>query len=327
MKRFLLVGVLGALLCALALSANAAPKLDTKIPAKVPLVTRDNFVSLELFRRENSKSEGVWLRLDNSGLRIKFRQSQQNSSGFVSVAPTQYSWSEPAAMSRNQMESAVKFLNAAQLPRLTGNYHRGKSSVDGFGEVLVLTISDAKDRDQKFEIQNSIDAPPRVYRQVVDYLRDLQTQKFSGIELPIPQSDWITRDNFNSLTLETSGGFAGIHSIFEIRTPPMTSSDSTIKLRLSQTIGGREATKNGALRFDEFDQLILLLNSARFSNLNGKNFKQKNLADGFNELLTLTLDNGIKFTVSNYGDTAPAEYSAIIQYLNELENRKFPATQ
>ena len=76
MKKFYLAGVLGVLLCAFQLATVADEKSDVKKAlTKVPLVTCDNFVSLQLFRRADSKSEGYWLRFDNSGLRIKFRQT------------------------------------------------------------------------------------------------------------------------------------------------------------------------------------------------------------------------------------------------------------
>lgn len=327
MKKFFLAGVLGSLLGALPLTATAAPKPDaTKAPVKVPLVTRDNFVSVELFRRADSKSAELWLRLDNSGLRVKFElpRTIDNDPKMGETVPYPYSWSEPAPMSTNQTNSFLKVLNTAQLPNLVGRYHRGKSSVIGLAEVLVLTISDEKDRDRKFEIQNSIDAPPRGYLEVVAYLRNLQVQKFSDKDLPIPDSDWVTRDNFQSLTLETSGGFAGTRSLFEIKPRPSHSSLGGWIMSWSQTTYGLKQVKE--VELGEIGELILQLNTARMADINGKNFQQPNLADGFNEVLTLALSNGKKFTVSNYGDTAPPEYSALVQYLSELKNKSL-ATQ
>ena len=324
MKKFYLAGVLGVLLCAFQLATVADEKSDVKkAPAKVPLVTRDNFVSLQLFRRADSKSEGYWLRFDNSGLRIKFRQTPINAFDGGGLHPFANQWSEPASMSRNQVEAFLEVLNAVQLPKLAGYYSRGKSSVMGFVEVLVLTISDDKNHDQEFEIQNYSDSPPRGYAKIIAYLRSLQVQKFSDKDLQVPEADWVTQDNFSSLTLETSGGFAGIRSLLQVVPAPGFSSIDGSKLKWSQTIGGRTETQEAGLSFEIPKELIRLVNSTNFSKLNGKKFQQPNLADGFNEVLTLTLNDGRTFTVSNYGDTAPPEYYALTQYLNELKNQKF----
>ncbi len=88
-------------------------------------------------------------------------------------------------------------------------------------------------------------------------------------------------------------------------------------------MGGRGVERHDILNSDEQFCLMRLLLTASLPNLNGKKFEQKSLDDGFNETLTAELNDGRKFTVSNYGDQAPPAYFAITRYLDELKTQKF----
>jgi hypothetical protein len=128
----------------------------------------------------------------------------------------------------------------------------------------------------------------------------------------------VTRANFLSVIWERSGGFAGIHSLIGVRTPPATSKSRSYELHHSQTVGGRETGEDATLKPQQEAELLRLLDAAHFPSLNGKSYRQPGLADGFAETLVLTLKGGRKYIVSNYGNSAPAEYYRITEYLRCL---------
>lgn len=313
MKKFFAPGVLGLLACVLTCAARAEDKTS-------PVVTRDNFVSLELFRKSDYKGAGVWLRLDNAGLRVKVAQKPQSESGEVPIPYFSSLWTEPAPASRAQIDSFLNLLNVIRFPQIAG-YCYGKSKDAGFGEVLTLTISDAQNHDQKFEVQNFGDAAPREYSQLVKRLRAFQSEKFSTMNLPIPVEDWITESTFASLTLEMSGGIAGIHSIIKITPPPETSSNPVWMLEWSQTVGTEKTVRQGKLYNEDAQSLMRLLNAAQLAQLNGQNFIQPHLADGINEALTVQA-NYKTFAVSHYGDQAPQELKELLQFVRDLKTMR-----
>lgn len=135
--------------------------------------------------------------------------------------------------------------------------------------------------------------------------------------------DLVTTKNLQTLIFETSGGFAGLQDTLEIPVNKATHSSHRFPIFRTQVIGGRKTQSQGGLSAADIEGLIRLINAANLANLNGKSFEQKQLRDGFNEVLTVTLSNGRSFKVSNYGDTAPPEYYAITQYLNKLKTEKF----
>lgn len=134
--------------------------------------------------------------------------------------------------------------------------------------------------------------------------------------LCLNSSDKITLQNLQSISFETSGGFAGIKSSISIW-PSSKSSKPGIMWK--QTIGGRDTEYFNILSDADFNHLVSMLNAAKISQLNGKKFEQVGLYDGFNETLTVTLKDGRKFVVENYGDTAPAEYYAITRQLELMK--------
>jgi hypothetical protein len=123
-----------------------------------------------------------------------------------------------------------------------------------------------------------------------------------------------------------SGGFFNIRSLIEIQRRPGNAGSSGVTMKWSQTIGGRGVDREAALSQQEVDELIRLLNAANLPTLNGQKYRQAGLADGFNEVLSLSLGDGRKFVVQNYGDQAPPDYYKITDYLRQLQQKKFLST-
>ena len=230
-----------------------------------------------------------------------------------------------SVFSNNQLNKLIVALNEAKFPSLAGKYGDEYEAKKRKVESLSMTISDENNRDRTFDILIRGDSAPRAYFKLTIDLSLLLAEKFPGRgtarETKKPFS--ISSETLVSLRLETSGGFAGIHSVLEIKPRPMSSSIGGWMWNWSQTIGGRTEKAEGDITL-EIPKLIELLNAANFPKLNGKDFKEKNLADGFGEVVTLKLKGGQTFTVSNYGNTAPKEYFALTQYLNETKAWTLP---
>lgn len=337
---FVVIGIVATLLGA----APYVSRADVKeAPAKVLTVTRDNFVSLELLHYQRRGSEPISLRLDNSGLRIKFRQkptpvsefgygddvfpdssrvpsSGSGFGGFVGESATAQ-WNEPASMSASQTESLLKFLNDAQLPQMAGRSYI-ESYQDGDAiEVLTLTLSDTTGLDQKFEVRSWGNTTPPNFYKVINRLHELQAQKFSEKGLPLPEDNWITTGDLFSLTLEEAGSQ---NSVVEVKRYPMWSSQLGWMISWSLTAGEQKQFKKGSISPDQFSKLLVLINIARLANSNGKRYRKPDLGVAGNETLTINKTDGGKLTVSDQGsvpgDPVPAELSALIRYLGELKS-------
>jgi len=78
---------------------------------------------------------------------------------------------------------------------------------------------------------------------------------------------------------------------------------------------------------NQLNAVLRILNEARFPALSGK-YRQKNLADGINETLTLTISDEANrdrtFTIENTGDGAPRAYSQMMDRLRAFVALKFP---
>lgn len=123
-----------------------------------------------------------------------------------------------------------------------------------------------------------------------------------------------TRKTLQIVKFETFGGYAGTRSLLTIQVSPDAAS-----VELQSNARGRTEEQTAPLEAAEVDGLLRVLNAANLPKLDGKNFRQQNLFDGFNEILTVALRNGKSFTVQNYGAEAPPEYSAIVRYVRELQ--------
>lgn len=145
----------------------------------------------------------------------------------------------------------------------------------------------------------------------------------------------VSKDNFVSLSWSRSGGFAGISERYTIQ------NHEVIRNTQERRFGGQTGSSASfapsslpqvvPLSENQWNELLAQLKKAQVPAIAGT-YKQEQLADGFNETLQLTLSDSENrdqtFTVSNYGDRAPASYSRFTAYLTPLLERKFrPSSQ
>lgn len=136
-----------------------------------------------------------------------------------------------------------------------------------------------------------------------------------GVPTGVPVQSAAKNDfaDLTGLTYEVSGGFAGITDTLDI-------TEGHIKLMKSRPVSTAEAVFTKADR----QQLAAVLDKADFAHLVG-DYRQKNLADGLNERLTVVVGTGRGakvYVVSNYGDRAPASYYKVTAYLRRLEKTR-----
>lgn len=132
-----------------------------------------------------------------------------------------------------------------------------------------------------------------------------------------PEADvQFTRDNFQSLEFNTSGGIAGIQTQMRLENGKATYSErSTPK---------RSAPFSQA----ELDALLKVLNGSKFSKLVGS-YSNSGVADGISHDISVTLrgkradGKPLIFTVSDYADAAPPAYQTVVSYLAALKTRAF----
>jgi len=323
MKRlFPGAAVLGALLM-LQSVMWAAPKTPT---TKAPIVTRDNFVSLD-YARSSRTNEKVQLVLNSSALRYNFFPGLPTLLGGKSGLDVMSVPSRQTAvnLSPNQLNTLIGKINELKLPALAGDY-RQPVHTDESTETLILIISDENNRDRTYTIHKG-PAAPTGFSEMTDFLSDFWEMKTSALGHSTVTAGSVrtfTRTNWKTLTLSISGGFANLKSELKVSLIYPNPDLGNPALMWSQNLPGKkEQIFQRKLSVLETTEIIRLLNAAKLESLNGQNFRQKNLADGFNEVLTAELNDGQKFTVSNYGDQAPPEYFALTQYLNELKDKKF----
>lgn len=130
--------------------------------------------------------------------------------------------------------------------------------------------------------------------------------------------------NFVSLRYDRVGGFAGLSSSMSVYSGMLWINPDT---RPNQT-----ASKPSSypLSFNQQITLFRSINAAGILQLAG-NYRQKNLADGWNETLTLTIsdeqNHDQQFVIKNYGNTAPANFYNFINYLNDVRDQKTGQTR
>lgn len=133
-----------------------------------------------------------------------------------------------------------------------------------------------------------------------------------------------------SLQWAVSGGFAGVNESYTIQNHEIIKPDNR-----GHAGGGvgiseyRSPPQVVPMSENQWKELLDQLKKANVPATKG-NYRQEALADGFNETLDVTLSDGDnrdqKFTVSNYGNKAPATFYVLKTYLNTLLQRKLPAT-
>ncbi len=139
----------------------------------------------------------------------------------------------------------------------------------------------------------------------------------------------VTRDNFVSLSWQQSGGFAGLMTSLNLESNVLSYSAG----RQSSGGGSGNAPNTAPLPQTrgvsnrQLDSLIAKLNQYRIPALVG-NYRQPNLADGFNESLVLTIsdnnDHDQQFAIQNYGNAAPRAYFDFMTSFRALAGTKFP---
>lgn len=137
----------------------------------------------------------------------------------------------------------------------------------------------------------------------------------------------VTRDNFISLSLQKSGGFAGINTTLEVQGNVLSDfpSGRSAGTRTGGAAQRSESVRTYGLSNNQVKQLIDKINEFKLTALVG-NYKQKGLMDGFNETLTITIsdsnNNNQQFVINNYGNAAPKSYFEFLTFFNALVQMK-----
>ncbi|RYX83345.1 hypothetical protein EON83_15090 [bacterium] len=175
MKIVARIGLAGVLLAGsfggsavLAAPEDAAPKVA--VPAPIP-VTRDNFVSLSW------RQTGGFAGITNTTL-VEGNVISRGTPRPRAVGATGEAQSSSRVLSNKQLNQLVDKVREANLPTLVGNY-RQQGLMDGFNEVLVLTLSDDEGADQEYIIQNYGNKAPKAYYEFTGFFREFVNKKFA----------------------------------------------------------------------------------------------------------------------------------------------------
>lgn len=170
MKISISVGLLALANCAALQNspAGAAPSHAGSLPRvaaskEVARVTPDNFISFSWQQSGGIAGLTTSIQVEGNTLTLSSGRAGESTS-------------ETRHLSNNQLNALLQKANDTQFTTLVGNY-RQPNLADGFNEVAVLTISDKKNRDQTFTVQNYDDAAPKKYYQFIAYVRDLAQMK------------------------------------------------------------------------------------------------------------------------------------------------------
>lgn len=287
-------------ICALASSANAAE-------SNAPEISLLNFVSLQYERKGGYAGISSGISVYSGVLWVK-----------SDTRPNQTSETQSFPLSFNQQVALFDNINAAGITNLVGDY-RQRNLSDGFNETLTLTISDAQNRDQRYIINNYGDTAPRNFYRFIDYLNELRDAKTGQ---PRNTAQIVNKDNFQSLTLNILGGIAGIQTQTEIHAPAESGYRQWM-ISSNERSRGRIIRHQTNINVSELNALFHSLSNANLAKMNGEKYHQQGLYDGFNNILTVTLQDGKKYTVESYGNTAPAGFYQILAEVNQLRQRHF----
>jgi hypothetical protein len=314
MKRLSLVmALLGAFLV-LQIPMCAAPQ--------TPIVTRDNFVSLRY------ESSGGYANL-KSGIALQgnlLLLEEFPGSGGTGLASgkERVPFRPTTWLSNNQLDEIIRSINQARLPAMAGKYHQANLA-DGVSETLVLVISDDRNEDQSFVIENyGNTAPPEFYR-LAEGMRQMRLAKFPDEHgTTTNQGGLVTRENLRSLSFKSvtvDDNFGGLSLDFVVAKDAQDDRSWLMSWTSVRNRMGHNTSTKGIVRV-ALTELIPLVNAVNWSDLNGRRFRDKGLMHGADEVATLTLEDGRQFTVSNYGNSAPAEYYKITEYLRALQQQQ-----
>lgn len=146
----------------------------------------------------------------------------------------------------------------------------------------------------------------------------------------------VSKDNFVSLHWTRTGGFAGVYESYAVQNHEIVKQSDGSFPPLRGGFGGGGGGNLGPEHYsppqvaplseNQWKELLEQLKKAQVPAIGG-NYKQEGLSDGFNETLTLTLSGSDNldqsFTINNYGNKAPASYSAFTRYFGALLANKF----
>lgn len=272
-------------------------------------------------RPEVSLLNFVSLQYERTGGYAGIRSGMSVHSGMLWVnpdtRPNQRQENQSYPMSFNQQVDLFDNINAAGITDLVGDY-RQRNLADGFDETLTLTISDAQNRDQRYVIKNYGDTAPRNFYRFIDYLNELRNHKTGQTGAATQNVDF---DTFQSLSLNTVGGIAGMQTQVEILAPDTANGFQRWMIRSNERSRGRTVRHQSNIDPRDLDALFQSLSNADLPALNGKKYRQDGLFDGFNNTLIVTLRDGQKFTVENYGNQAPADFYTILAAVNQLKDK------
>ncbi len=315
MKSTFKMGVLLVALCAVLYSSDAWAKPDSR---RMMPVTRDNFVSLEYESPEGATAFKTQILVRGNTLAIEGVPTLANMALFS--GSSEDSRPLPAWLSNNQLDELLRLINRTRLALQAGDYSDSKA-VGAMSEVLTLKYSDAANRDRVYVIRNQGKTAPAAFFQIVDGLKRLRAEKY-----PVTAnnaSGLFTRENVQGVKFDSFGGFAGIQSTIEINFLASQEAGAVV-INWANTVNKQAGTRQATLDAAEVDELLRVLNAGDLPKLNGQRYRQPNLYDGFNETLTVTQRDGKKYKVENYGDQAPAGYSRISAYVQQLKQKHFP---
>ena len=139
----------------------------------------------------------------------------------------------------------------------------------------------------------------------------------------------LTRSNFVSIELQTSGGFAGIQEQVVINSNIINFTKGRLSGGgggFSNSVANQPASFTSALSNNQLDALLHLLNETKIIDMAGA-YTQPQLRDGFQELLVLRFSDekntDRSIVIQNYGNKAPAAYYKVTAYLRQLQQTKF----
>lgn len=314
MKSTFRVAVLLLAVCTVLFSGGAWAKPDNR--RAVP-ITRDNFVALEYESPAGNTSFKRQILVRGNMFFIEGLPTLTNLALFSGNGED--ARPAPAWLSNNQLDELLQLINRTRFTLLAGNYDDPKAN-GAVEEVLTLKYSDNNNHDRSVVLRSQGKTAPRAFYQIVELLSLLRKEKYAVTVTDA--SALFTRDSLQQVTFNTLGGYAGIRTALEIKFPD-PKEGTAVGIEWTSSLN-KDGTVRAGLKAEEADELLRLLNAGNLPKLNGQRYRQPGLFDGFNETLTVTLRDGRKYVVENYGDQAPSGYTNITTYLRQLQQKHFP---
>ncbi len=157
--------------------------------ASIPLVTRDNFVSLLMHTTGGIANVDTLISVENQRISRFVPEPVQGQlyGGYGGGETPPYQpfprynpLTASGFLSGNQLNVVLRALNETRFPLLAGKYQQ-QHLADGLHETVTLTLSDEQNRDRTFIVENIGNAAPRAYYEFTSRLR-----AFVALKLPEP---------------------------------------------------------------------------------------------------------------------------------------------